>query len=127
MTDLSQKMTDASQSDDSDKASALKSILSKIGGGSEKVDETEDLQQKSKAYNFNPDDVAPPEVQQQLFSVLKWRDSVYREILKKIEMIPGLSDLIDELTNALNAYVYTVIAPWITVIKFLPLVVEFIF
>lgn len=127
MTDLSQKMTDASQSDDSDKASALKSILSKIGGGSEKVDETEDLQQKSKAYTFNPDDVAPPEVQQQLFSVLKWRDSVYREILKKIEMIPGLSDLIDELTNALNAYVYTVIAPWITVIKFLPLVVEFIF
>ena len=36
-------------------------------------------------------------------SILKWRDDVYRDIIEKIEMVPGLSDLIDQLTNALNA------------------------
>ena len=42
-------------------------------------------------------------MQRQLFEILKWRDNVYRDIIKKIEMIPGLNDLIDQLTNALNA------------------------
>ena len=60
---------------------------------------------KNKAYNFNPDDYAPKEVQAQLLQILRWRDDVYRDIIKKIEMIPGLNDLIDQLTNALNACV----------------------
>ncbi|KAF5392598.1 hypothetical protein D9757_002270 [Collybiopsis confluens] len=29
-------------------------------------------------------------------------------------MVPGLSSLLDELANSLNAYVYAVIAPWLT-------------
>ena len=76
-----------------------------IGGGSEddKMNAADDMQAKSKAYNFDPDNIAPPEVQQQLFELLKWRDNIYRDIIKKIEMVPGLSDLIDGLTNALNA------------------------
>lgn len=72
-----------------------------IGGGSEKADEAENI--KNKPYNFDPDNYAPKEVQRQLFEILKWRDNVYRDIIKKIEMIPGLNDLIDQLTNALNA------------------------
>jgi hypothetical protein len=49
------------------------------------------------------DDVAPPEVQKQLMDALKWRDQVYRDILKQLQMIPGLSELIENLTEALNA------------------------
>lgn len=100
------------------------------------MNEAEDLHAESKAYNFDPDDVAPPEIQAKMLELLKWRDGVYRDILEKIEMIPGLSDLLDNLTNALNACescgwsqnslinhlcsvrcldVYTVLAPWLTV------------
>lgn len=81
----------------------MKDILSKIpiGGGSDHAQEAEDL--KSKVIDFNPDDVAPEEVQRQLLEILKWRDNVYRDIIKNIEMIPGLSELIDGLTDALNA------------------------
>lgn len=61
------------------------------------------IQEKSKAYNFDPNNVAPPEVREQLWELLKWRDNIYRDIIAKIEMIPGLSDLIEGLTNALNA------------------------
>ena len=75
-----------------------------IGGGDDKAQQAEEM--KAKAYNFNPDYVAPKEVQEQLFAILKWRDEAYRDIMKKIEMIPGLGDLIDQLTNALNACAY---------------------
>ncbi len=65
--------------------------------------EADDMQAKAQAYNFDPDNIAPPEVQEQLWQLLKWRDDIYRDIIKKIEMVPGLSDLIENLTNALNA------------------------
>lgn len=67
------------------------------------MDQGANLQQQSKAYNFNPDNIAPPEVQQQLTALLTWHDSFYRDILKKIEAIPGLTDVVDNITNALNA------------------------
>ncbi|KAF9270787.1 Het-C-domain-containing protein [Marasmius fiardii PR-910] len=116
VTALSDKMNESKNSDASSKISQLKSIISKlnIGGGDEKLNQGQQLQEQSQAYNFDPNNVAPPEVQKQLLDLLKWRDSVFRDVSKKIEMIPGLSDLVEELTNALNAYVYTVIAPWLT-------------
>jgi hypothetical protein len=61
------------------------------------------MHEQSKAYHFDPDNIAPPEVQRQLLDLLKWRDNIMREITEKIEMIPGLADLVDEFTNALNA------------------------
>lgn len=67
------------------------------------MNEGQNLQQQSQAYSFNPDNIAPPEVQQQLFSLLKWHDSVFRDILETIEKIPGLTDLVENITNALNA------------------------
>ena len=78
------------------------------------------MKEKAQAYEFNPDDIAPPEVQQQLFQLLKWRDDIYRDILKKIEMVPGLEELIDNLTNALNAFVYTILAPYLSVCLLFP-------
>ncbi|KAJ7144853.1 Het-C-domain-containing protein [Mycena crocata] len=116
VTDLASKMDEAKNSEGDSKLSAIKDLLSQlpIGGGDDKVNEGEQLQAKSKAYNFDPDNIAPPEVQQQLMALLKWRDGLMRSILEKIEMIPGLDELIEQLSNALNAYVYTVIAPWVT-------------
>ncbi|TFK41913.1 heterokaryon incompatibility protein Het-C-domain-containing protein [Crucibulum laeve] len=116
VTDLSEKMNQAAQGDnENSNVASLKSILSKlpIGGGEEKMNKGEEIHEQAKGYNFDPDNIAPPEVQQQLLDLLKWRDSVMRDILSKIEMVPGLSDLIEELTNALNAYVYTVLAPYL--------------
>ena len=40
------------------------------------------MQAQSQAYRFDPDNIAPPEVQHQLLALLKWRDGVYRDILK---------------------------------------------
>lgn len=67
------------------------------------MDEAESLRAESKAYHFDPDNVAPPEVQKRLWAVLKWRDGVVRGVSEKIEAIPGLETLLDNLTDALNA------------------------
>jgi len=117
VTDLSEKLKNTNTDESME---ALKGILSKFknsGGDNDdeaQANEAENFQQKSKAYNFNPDDVMPPDVQKELYDILKWRDGVYRDINAKISMIPGLSDLLENLSNALNAYVYTVLAPYLT-------------
>ncbi|KAI0815377.1 heterokaryon incompatibility protein Het-C-domain-containing protein [Irpex lacteus] len=98
-------------------SSVIRDILKKLpigGSDDDKVDQADDMKAKSKAYNFDPDDVLPPEVQQQMFQLLKWRDDIYRDILKKIEMIPGLETLINTFVDALNAFVYTILAPYLT-------------
>ncbi|KAH9858257.1 heterokaryon incompatibility protein Het-C-domain-containing protein [Lenzites betulinus] len=116
VVDLSKKMNDAQN--DNNSFGNLKAILSKlpIGGSdtNDKMGEAGSMEEKAKAYNFDPNNVAPPEVREQLWQLLKWRDGIFRDIIAKIEMIPGLSDLIDGLTNALNAFVYTVLAPYLT-------------
>jgi len=89
-----------------DKNNNLQDILSKlpIGGGGNKAQEASDM--KQKAFDFDPDKYTSKQQQEQFMSVLKWRDGVYRDIVKRIEMVPGLSELLDELTNALNACEY---------------------
>lgn len=101
-------MVQAKSGSQDEKFDVLKSILAKVmsSGGSNEDDKTqkgEELKEKSKAYNFNPDDVLPAEAQQQLWELLKWHDDIMRDVIRQLSMIPGLTDLIDALTNALNA------------------------
>lgn len=62
----------------------------------------EEIKKQSQAYNFDPDNIAPPEVQRQLLELLKWHDDIFRNVNEKIEMVPGLTNLMDEFSNALN-------------------------
>jgi|SRR5882762_4740795 len=96
----------ASNSDQNSIVNKLKDLLSKIphgGGENSQMDQAESLHAASQAYHLDPNNVAPPEVQRQLLALLKWRDGVYRAVLKKIEMVPGLSTKFDSITDALNA------------------------
>ncbi|KAI0094507.1 heterokaryon incompatibility protein Het-C-domain-containing protein [Irpex rosettiformis] len=115
VVDLSKNLANA-QENDTD-SSVIRDILKKLpigGSDDDKVDQADAMKAKAQAYNFNPDEVLPPEVQQQMFQLLKWRDDIYRDILKKIEMVPGLETLINTFTDALNAFVYTILAPYLT-------------
>ena len=82
----------------------LKNIFSKFGGGGndEKLNQGEQIKQQSQAYHFDPNNVAPPEVKKQLLDLLRWHDDVMRDITKKMEMVPGLTTLLDQFSNALN-------------------------
>ncbi|PBK73910.1 heterokaryon incompatibility Het-C [Armillaria solidipes] len=113
VTALNDKMSESQDSDVTEKLERLKKVMSVVGGGDDELSHGEELQAQSQAYNFDPDNVAPPEVQEQLLDLLRWRDNVYRKISSIIETM-GLDEVLDEMNNALSAYVYTVIAPWLT-------------
>lgn len=105
------------------------------GDSNDKLNQGEQMQQQAQGYNFDPNNVCPPEVMQRLTELLKWHDDVMRQILKKIEMVPGLASLLEEFSNALNACklefgvspctlisdtpslpdIYTILAPYVTV------------
>ncbi|CUA69646.1 hypothetical protein RSOLAG22IIIB_04023 [Rhizoctonia solani] len=118
VSDLSKKMSELKNQDQSESPIAkLRAILGRIpsGGGDQQqgaMDQGDQI--RAKAYDFNPNDVAPEEVQQRLLEILKWHDQVMHDITRTIQNIPGLETLLDELTNALNAYVYTTLEPWLT-------------
>lgn len=86
----------------------LKNLLGKLkslGGGNNdsQMNQAEEMKRKSEAYHFDPNQALPPEVVKNLKEVLKFHDDVLRSFIKKMEMIPGLTDLVDALSNALNA------------------------
>ncbi|KAF8745171.1 Heterokaryon incompatibility protein Het-C, partial [Rhizoctonia solani] len=117
VSDLSKKMSELKNQDQSESPIAkLRAILGRIpSGGDQQQGAMEQGDQiRAKAFDFNPDDVAPEEVQQRLLEILKWHDQVMRDITKTIQNIPGLESLLDDLTNALNAYVYTTLEPWLS-------------
>ncbi|KAF8963872.1 heterokaryon incompatibility protein Het-C-domain-containing protein [Flammula alnicola] len=113
VTDLSAKMNNTSQGGSTPDISVLKNILGKFGGGDDKLNKGEEMKKQSQAYHFDPDNIAPPEVQKQLFGLLKWHDDILKDITQGIEMVPGLENLLDEFSNALNAYIYTILAPYL--------------
>lgn len=102
-------LTVSPQSNQNNEAlSGLKDILGKLkalsGGDSDsQMNQAEEMKRKSEAYHFDPNQVLPPEAVKQLKEVLKFHDDVLRDIIKKMEMIPGLTDLVDGLSTALNA------------------------
>jgi hypothetical protein len=122
VTDLSKKMDDvrtratsrlhtlilftqASNADQSSVFSTLKTILGKIphgGGDSSQMSQGETLAAESKAYRFDPNNVAPPEVQQRLWTLLKWHDGVSRSVSEMTSSVPGLESLLSNLSEALN-------------------------
>ncbi|KAF5310722.1 hypothetical protein D9619_007668 [Psilocybe cf. subviscida] len=131
VTDLSHKISETSSGNGPD-IGAIKNILGKFGGGNDSdLDHGEQLKAESKAYHFDPNNVCPPDVQKKLMDLLKWHDNIMRSIEEKIEMVPGLSSLLDQLSNDLNTCwyilvlslqslmdtppqdIYTVLAPYI--------------
>lgn len=67
------------------------------------ANQAEDMKRKSEAYHFDPNNALPAEVVKNLKEILKFHDNVMRNILEKINQIPLLGELIDGLSNALNA------------------------
>ncbi|ESK96198.1 heterokaryon incompatibility protein het-c [Moniliophthora roreri MCA 2997] len=119
VSSLAEQMEQSQNDDAFNKILMLKDVLGKLsafGGDDESTSlgQAEAMQEQANAYHFDPDNVAPPEVQQQLLGLLRWRDNVHRAIVNKIEMIPGLADTMDQLSVALNTYVYNIISPWLT-------------
>ncbi|KAH7100918.1 heterokaryon incompatibility Het-C [Auriculariales sp. MPI-PUGE-AT-0066] len=114
VVDLSHKIDEAAANDNGNSLSSLKGFLGKVlgGSGNQKANEAEQLESQSKAYHFDPNNVASPEVVRQLHDLLIWRDGVMRDIqgaLAKISngvntctFIPYLSPILQQVVGVLH-------------------------
>ncbi|KAF9508911.1 hypothetical protein BS47DRAFT_1349872 [Hydnum rufescens UP504] len=118
LTDLTQHLGSAaaqSQSQGTSPIQTLTNLFSKIpsmGSTNDKLQQGESM--KKAAINLDVNKVAPKEVQKQLWDVLVWRDGLMKDISNTIAKIPGLESLLDQFTEALNVYVFTILEPFMT-------------
>lgn len=113
VSELSKKVSDAKGQQGT--LESVKGILDQVPSGGEETQaemkQADELQ--AKAYNFDPDNYTTEEVQKTLWDILVWRDTIFRKISTIIEKIPGMETVLDQLTEALNVYIYTTIEPYV--------------
>ncbi|EYE94139.1 Het-C domain-containing protein [Aspergillus ruber CBS 135680] len=108
--------------------SLLKDLLSKIPDGlladkdsdAEKVDGFKAKADDAKQHNEQISPREPEEwtqflndVQRQIYPVLEWHDELIKAINKAIENIPVLPDLIEQVQDQMNIFVFSVLAPYV--------------
>ncbi|GAA6061244.1 hypothetical protein JCM10212_002703 [Sporobolomyces blumeae] len=116
VSDLSKAMDGAKtrSMDGSNSSSTLAKLLFDLPGStgsdlSREMQGVEDI--RTRAQNGQMNEMSPQELHAVLWKVLTFRDNVVKGIETTIEKIPGLSSLVEKLTNSVNAFVFTTIEP----------------
>jgi len=100
--DLNQSLNNA-QGNSGSSIQSIKALLDRLpsfGGKQSKIQEAE--QMKQNAIHFDPNKYTSQETQALIWEALEWRDSIVREIDAIIAGIPGLEDLVSEISDALT-------------------------
>lgn len=53
------------------------------------------------------------EVQRQIYPILEWHDEMMQQITEALENIPILPQLLENLTEQLNVFVFSLLAPFV--------------
>lgn len=107
--------------------SFLQDLLDKIPSGvfgdsdnSGKMNEFQSNSQEAKKKNENVSPREPEEwaryvesIQRDVYPILEWHDKLLQQINEAIEKIPVIPDLIEQVQEQLNVFVFSVIAPYI--------------
>ncbi|GJN89194.1 hypothetical protein Rhopal_002172-T1 [Rhodotorula paludigena] len=120
VSDLAKAMDGARSTDRGIGGSSTSDTLRKMlfdlpgGSGTELSREMRDVEDiRTRASNGSMNEMSPQELHATLWKVLTFRDNVVKGIERTIEKIPGLSSLVEKLTNTVNAFVFTTIEPMI--------------
>ncbi|KAJ7634884.1 heterokaryon incompatibility protein HET-C [Roridomyces roridus] len=100
-------------------SSVLRDLFFKLPGGSgsemsREMEGIERIRAGPSQGGKRPEDMSPQELHAVLWQVLSFRDSVMKKIEKTIEKIPGLSSLIETLTNNISVFVFTTLEPFLS-------------
>ncbi len=115
------------QSSGSSNTSILKNILSNIPsglfGGKDQSGKADELQANATAAQMQNLHVSPKEPEaftqqaqelvKQIFPIMEWHDNLMQSITETIEEIPVLPELIEQLQDQLNVFVFSLLAPFV--------------
>ena len=107
--------------------SALRDLLSKIPsglfGGKDEAGKVDELQQNAQAHQMQNTKISPrqPEewtrylqdVQKQIYPIIQWHDEVMQGLTETIEKIPMLPELIENVQEEINKFVFSLLAPYV--------------
>jgi hypothetical protein len=90
----------------------LVGLLSKVPGGASNP-MTRDAEDLSRGPGQDVTTMSPQEIYKNLFRILTFRDNCMMWIEQTIEKIPGLSSLVEKISNSISVFVLTLIEPYV--------------
>jgi hypothetical protein len=107
--------------------SVLKDLLSKVPsglfGGNDEASKADELQANATAAQMSQMRVSPKEpeaftqqmqqVSKEIYPIIQWHDELMQQIKEAIEQIPILPDLIENIEEQLNVFVFSLLAPFV--------------
>ena len=101
----------------------LSSVPSGIFGSSNQAGKVNELQANAAAAQMSQMHVSPrqPEaftrqmqqVAKEIYPIIQWHDEIMQSITEAIEKIPVLPDLIENIENEINIFVFSLLAPFV--------------
>ncbi|RDL42480.1 uncharacterized protein BP5553_02459 [Venustampulla echinocandica] len=120
---LENTMQNGGKADTSLLKELLNSVPSGIFGSSDEAGKADKLQSDALAAQMNQTRVSPrqPEeftrqmqdIARQIYPIIQWHDETMQKIKGAIEKIPILPDLIDKITDQINIFVFSLLAPFV--------------
>ncbi|KAK5951489.1 hypothetical protein OHC33_007545 [Knufia fluminis] len=101
----------------------LKKIPDGVFGGKDEAGKADELKTNATQHQMGNTQISPREpeewlqyvndVQQQIYPIIEWHDEVMQGITETIEKIPILPDLIEQVQEQVNIFVFSLLAPFV--------------
>ncbi|KAL9030679.1 MAG: hypothetical protein Q9196_001224 [Gyalolechia fulgens] len=101
----------------------LNQVPSGLFGGKDQAGKADELQMNAQSAQIENTHISPrepeawtlqlQECQRQIYPILEWHDEMMQSITEAIEKIPILPDLIEQLQEQLNIFVFGLLAPFV--------------
>lgn len=116
-------MANGSQGDTSLLKDLLSSIPSGIFGGADEASKADELQANATAAQMSQMRVSPRQPEEftiqmqqaakEIYPIIQWHDEIMLSITETIEQIPILPELISQLEEQVNIFVFSLLAPFV--------------
>lgn len=101
----------------------LKQVPSGLFGGTDQASKADELQSNAQSAQLQNTHITPrqpeqwtqqlQEVSKQIYPILEWHDEIMQSITEAIEKIPVLPDLIEQIQDQVNIFVFSLLAPFV--------------
>ena len=101
----------------------LNQVPSGLFGGKDQAGKADELQQNAQAAQLQNTHITPrqpeewtrqlQEVSKEIYPILEWHDEIMQSIIETIENIPILPDLIEQIEDQINIFVFSLLAPFV--------------
>ena len=122
-----QELQNTMQNSQGGNTSILQDLLNKIPegilGGTDEAGKLNDLQANAQAQQMQNTRISPREpeewtqylsdVQKQIYPIIQWHDEIMQSMTETVEKIPILPDLIEQVQDQINIFVFSLPAPFV--------------